>query len=405
MRAPELRVAAAAALAVAAILAAAHVDSPGNGARSGGFDARAVRRIESPPIGLPQVPIPPDNPPTAAKIRLGRKLFLDRRLSRNGTLSCAMCHVPEQGFTVNELRTAVGFEGKSLRRNASTLLNVAYVGPLFHDGREPTLEMQPFDVFLNPDEMAAPSLGAVVAAVGALPDYPPLFRAAFGAPPSAERIGAALATYVRSLVSGGSPFDRWRYGGEPGALGTAARRGFDLFAGRAGCVGCHAIGERSALFTDNRFHDTGVAWYQTEILRNGTEEVRVELAPDVTTVLPHAAVVSVGAPPPADLGRYEVTGDPADRWRIRTPTLRNVALTAPYMHDGSFSTLGEVVAFYDRGALPHEGLDPALRPLGLGEGERDDLVEFLKSLTGGNIDELIRDVRSEAVGDPGGARD
>jgi cytochrome c peroxidase len=346
---------------------------------------------------------PPENPPTAAKIRLGRKLFLDRRLSRNGTLSCAMCHVPEQGFTVNELRTAVGFEGKSLRRNAPTLLNVAHAGPLFHDGREPALEMQPFDVFLNPDEMAAPSLGAVVAAVAALPDYTPLFRAAFGAPPSVERIGAALATYVRSLVSGGSSFDRWRYGGEAVALGAAARRGFDLFAGRAGCAACHVVGERHALFTDNRFHDTGVAWHQTVNRRSGTEGVPVELAPDVTTVLPHATVASVGAPPRADLGRCEVTGDPADRWRIRTPTLRNVALTAPYMHDGSFSSLREVVEFYDRGAYPHEGLDPAIRPLGLGKGDRDDLVEFLKSLTGENIDELIRDARSEAVGDPGGA--
>jgi cytochrome c peroxidase len=385
-------------VAVVAALAAGAARGGGGGAAPG-VDARALHRIASPPAGLPPVRTPPDNPPTVAKIRLGRTLFLDRRLSRNGTLSCAMCHVPEQGFTVNEIRTAVGFEGRSLRRNAPTLLNVAHAGPFFHDGREPTLEMQPFDVFLNPDEMAAPSLGAVVAAVAGLPEYPPLFRAAFGAPPSVERIGAALATYLRSLVSGGSPFDRWRYGGDPEALGAAAQRGFHLFTGRAGCAGCHLVGEHDALFTDNRFHDTGPAWYETMVRRIGTEGVPVELAPDVSTVLPHAAVAGVGAPPPSDLGRYEVTGDPVDRWRIRTPTLRNVALTAPYMHDGSFSTLDEVVQFYNHGAYPHDGLDPALRPLDLGERDRDDLVAFLGSLSGDNIEELIRDARSQAIGD------
>ncbi len=363
-------------------------------------DPRALGRVRHPPRGLPPVPLPADDPPTIPKLRLGRKLFLDRRLSRNGTLSCAMCHVPEQGFAVNETRTAVGFEGRTLRRNAPTLLNVAYAAPFFHDGREPALEMQPFDVFLNPDEMAAPSLGALVETVRSLPDYAPLFEAAFRAQPGVEAIGRSIAAYLRTLLSANSPFDRWRFGKDGAALGAAAQRGFALFTGRGRCASCHRIGDDAALFTDHQFHDTGVAWFAAETRRTETGPVTVQLAPGVTAPLSRAAVDSVGGPAANDLGRYEATGDPADRFRIKTPTLRNVALTAPYMHDGSLSTLREVVEFYDRGARPHEGLDPILKPLDLREGEVDDLVTFLESLTGDNIDELVRDARSEAVGNP-----
>jgi cytochrome c peroxidase len=364
-------------------------------------DQVALERIRRPPLGLPQVPLPRANPPTVEKIGLGRKLFLDRRLSRNGTLSCAMCHVPEQGFTSNEVGTAVGFEGRSLKRGAPTLLNVAYAAPFFHDGREPALEMQPFDVFLNPDEMAAPSLGALVERVRTLPDYPPMFRRAFGGPATVERIGQALATYMRGLLAADSPFDRWRYGHDSGAIGKAARHGYELFTGKAGCARCHSVGESAALFTDHRFHDTGVAWFGSIRSAGGTRSVRVQLAPGVETDLPGAAVDSVGAPPANDLGRYEATGNPADLWRFKTPSLRNVALTAPYMHDGSLPTLRAVVRFYDGGAHPHDGLDPGLGPIGLVDTEIDDLVDFLESLTGSGVDDLVRDARSELVGNPG----
>jgi cytochrome c peroxidase len=366
-------------------------------------DRRALERIKSPPLGLPEVPVPASNPPTTEKIRLGRKLFLDRRLSRNGTLSCAMCHVPEQGFTSNESRTAVGFEGRSLRRGAPTLLNVAYTAPYFHDGREPDLEMQPFDVFLNPDEMAAVSLGALVQRVRSLPDYTPLFERACGGPATVERIGQALATYLRTLVSGASPFDRWRFGGDAGAVGEPERRGFELFTGGARCSRCHTVEDRHALFTDHRFHDTGIAWFNTTQRRAGDGPVSVQLAPGVETTLPRSVVDSVGDPPASDLGRYEVTGDPSDRWRFKTPALRNVSLTAPYMHDGSLSSLRAVVMFYNGGAHPHDGLDPILGPLGLSDSQVDDLVAFLESLTGRGVDELVRDARSEEIGNPGGA--
>jgi cytochrome c peroxidase len=357
------------------------------------LDARAVARIEEPSPGLPAVPVPAHNRPSAAKIRLGRKLFLDRRLSGNGTLSCAMCHVPEQGFTSNELATAVGHEGKSLRRNSPTLLDVAYAGPFFHDGREPDLDLQALDVMVNPDEMAMPSLGAVVARVRSLPDYEELFEEAFGAPATVESIGRALGTYLRSLVTGDSPFDRWHFGGDEDAVSDAVQRGFALFTGKAGCAECHFVGEDNALFTDHGFHDTGIGWLTVMVRGRSREPVRVELAPGVYTDLDRAAVESVGEPPAHDLGRYEITWDPGDRWKFKTPTLRNVARTAPYMHDGSLTSLREVVEHYDRGGVPHEGQDPRLRPLGLTEREKDDLVAFLESLTGSHLDALVRDAR------------
>ena len=374
--------------------------NPGSAAGHGEFDRQSLLRIRNPPLGLPEVSAPETNRPTIPKLRLGRKLFLDRRLSRNGTLSCAMCHVPEQGFTVNELQTSVGHEGKVLRRSAPTLLNVAYAGPFFHDGREPSLDLQPFDVFLNPDEMAAPSLGALVEKVRALPDYAPLFENAFRKRPTVENIGQALGTYLRTLLSAGSPFDRWRFGGEREALSAAAKRGFERFTGKARCTQCHTIGDDHALFTDHRFHDTGLGWYGSLGKGRSTGPIEVEIGPGLVAHLDQSSLQSVGDPPANDLGRYEVTHDPADRWRFKTPTLRNVSLTAPYMHDGSFPTLRGVVEFYNRGGHRHEGLDPVLHPLDLSEGEIDEIVAFLESLTGDNIDELIRDARSQAIGNP-----
>lgn len=368
------------------------------------WDERAVARIEAPPLGLPPVPVPGDALPTAAEVRLGRALFFDRRLSRDGNMSCAMCHIPEQGFGNNELRTAVGIEGKSLPRNAPTLFNVAYAGPFFRDGREPELELQPFDVFLNPDEMAAASLGALVEKVRSLSDYTPMFRDAFGGSATVTRIGQAVASYERSLLAANSAFDRWYFGGETNAMTPAAKRGFRLFIGEANCAACHTIDQGSALFTDRTFHDTGLGWHRSMVERKATSPVRVEIAPGRHVEVARAAVESVGDPPTNDLGRYEVTGDPAHRWQFKTPSLRNVALTGPYMHDGSLLTLRQVVEFYNQGGFPHASIDPEIEPLDLGEREISDLVAFLQSLTGDNVDELIRDARSQRVGNVGEQR-
>lgn len=394
-RAGRLGVALAVAALAATVLAGAR---PGAGAAAAGFPAAAVARVARPPLGLPPVPVPADSPVTPARVELGRKLFFDRRLSHNGTMSCAMCHIPEQGFTNVELARPVGSEGRSLRRNSPTVLNVAYVERLFHDGRESSLETQVLGPLLERSEMANPSIGHVLARLRTLPDYAGWFERAFGAGPSVDRLGQALAAYQRTLLSANSPFDRWRYGGEAGALKPRAVRGFTLFTGKAGCAACHTLGERHALFSDGEFHDTGVGWYNATVRDRRRDAVPVEIAPGVTVAVDRAIVDSVGDPEPADLGRHEVTLDPADLWTFRTPSLRNVALTPPYMHDGSLPTLADVVRFYDRGGHRHPGLDPRIRPLGLSDGEVEDLVAFLESLTGDNVAVLIDEARGGGPG-------
>lgn len=406
-RVRRLPIAAAAATVALAMLFAALLvpalparDADGSDSRAR-HDRDALARIAAPPLGLPPVPLPGNRPPSAEAVRLGRKLFLDRRLSHNGTLSCAMCHVPEQGFTVNEIATAVGKEGRSLRRNAPTLLNAAYQRSIFHDGRETSLENQAIAPLIASDEMANPSIGYLIERIEQLTDYDGLFEAAFGRGPGVETIGMAIAGYERTLLSANSPFDRWYYGGEEGALAPRAVQGFRLFVGKAGCAACHLVGERSALFTDHAFHDTGIGWYASVVRPHATEPVRVELAPGVFVDVERRLVEGVGQPPASDLGRYEVTLDPADRWRYKTPSLRNVALTAPYLHDGSQRTLEAVVRFYNRGGHAHSGLDPLIRPLGLSEADIAALAAFLRSLTGDNVAALVADARSQRVGNPG----
>jgi cytochrome c peroxidase len=366
--------------------------------RAEDVDESALARIHSPPLGLPPVPIPADNPPTAERIALGRKLFFDRRLSRSNTMSCAMCHIPEQGFTNNELATPVGVAGRSVRRNAPTVLNVAYQETMFHDGRDTSLETQVIGPLVARDEMANPSIGYVVAKIANLADYDGLFEAAFGGGATVGRIGQAIASWERSLLAGESAFDRWRYGGQPDALTDRQRRGHELFTGKAGCAACHLIGDDHALFTDHDFHDTGLGHRAEAMSRQSSGSVSVEIAPGVFTAIDRTLVESVGEPRKADLGRYEVSRVPQDLWRFKTPSLRNAALTGPYMHDGSISSLEEVVQFYNAGGVPHDGLDPRIRPLGLSDDEVRALVAFIEALTAGNITDLSTDARTGQVG-------
>lgn len=350
----------------------------------------AASRAATPPPGLP--PLPPADRPDAARIELGRHLFFDRRLSVNGTMSCAMCHVPEQGFTSHELRTAVGVEGRSVKRNTPTLINVAYVSELFHDGRDPSLETQFLGPLLAMNEMANPSAGQVIARLQQIDEYPGLFDRAFGAGPSIDRIGAALAAYQRSLLAGDSPFDRHR-AGESDALSPAAQRGLALFTGRAGCVACHEIGTDGALFSDNAFHDNGYGYMRERERQAPSQTARVEVIPGTVYEVPRDYIASVGGQREPDLGRYEATGRPEDRWRFRTPSLRNVALSRPYMHDGGMATLDDVVAFYADGGFPHPDQDARIRRLDLSQGDRADLVAFLQSLTSPDVDCLSGEAR------------
>lgn len=309
-----------------------------------------------------------------------------------------MCHIPEQGFSSNELAKAVGIEGRSVRRNAPTLYNIGYAPRLFHDGREESLAQQVWSPLLGRNEMGNPSIGHVVNRIRSLPDYAGAFEAAFdGAGPGMQNIGDALAAYQLTLNAADSPFDRWYFGGDQTALSPQARRGFELFRGRAACSGCHTVGEDHALFSDFRMHNTGIGYPASRA------EVRqrqpLQLAPGLFVEVKRALIESVGEPARADLGRYEITEHPDDRCKFRTPTLRNVALTAPYMHDGSLPTLRSVIEFYRAGGIDNPLLDPQLKPLDLSPPEVDALVAFLEALTGSNVGALVADAFAAPVED------
>ena len=213
-----------------------------------GQPADLLKTIRQPPLGLPAVPVPDNNPLTADKVSLGRKLFYDRRLSLNNTFSCAMCHVPEQGFTSNEMATAVGIEGRTVRRNTPTIYNAAYAQKLFHDGRENALEQQVWLPLLAHNEMGNPSIGYVVDKVKSSADYNELFKKVFGRGPDMESLGMAIASYERTLNSANSAFDRWYYAKDRQALDAKAQRGFKLFTGKANCSSCHVVTAEHALF-------------------------------------------------------------------------------------------------------------------------------------------------------------
>lgn len=353
--------------------------------------------LQSPPLGLPPLPLSAAELPSRAHIDLGRRLFFERRLSHNNTLSCASCHVPEQGFTHQELATPVGMEGRTVKRNAPSLYNVAFHTSLFHDSREDRLEQQVWSPLLAVNEMANPSIGYVLKKLRDLEDYAAAFDTAFPSTGlSQETLGAALAAYQRGLVSANSAFDRWYFGGEDGAVSAEAKRGFDLFTGKAGCSGCHQVGAAGALFTDHELHNTGIGYARS---MGKVLPTAIRVAPGTSLAIDPAAVAASSEAPPNDLGRYEVTLQPVDRWKYRTPILRNVALTAPYMHDGSLSTLDAVLAFYNAGGIRNEGLDARLKPLHLSATEVNDLIAFLQSLTGDNIEILTRDAFAAPIGD------
>ena len=362
-----------------------------------GQAANLLKTLKKPPLGLPAVPVPANNPLTKEKINLGRKLFYDRRLSLNNTFSCAMCHIPEQGFTSNEMATAVGIEGRTVRRNSPTLYNIAYAKALFHDSRETTLEQQIWAPLLAHNEMANPSIGYVIEKINNSADYNGLFKKAFGKEPGMETIGMAIASYERTLNSANSAFDRWYYGKDKHALDAKAQRGFELFNGKANCSSCHTLTSKHALFTDNNDHNTGIGY--AEAMGKTDKTQRVQVAPGVYVDVAATLITSVAEAKLNDLGRYEVTQKPEDRWKYKTPSLRNVSLTAPYMHNGAFTTLQQVVEFYNQGGISNENLDPLIKPLNLTAEEVTDLTAFLESLTGDNVKELVADAFAAPVGD------
>jgi cytochrome c peroxidase len=360
-----------------------------------------LKTIQKPPLGLPAAPVASTNPITNEKINLGRKLFYDRRLSLNNTFSCAMCHIPEQGFTSNERATAVGIEGRTVRRNAPTLYNVAYFKTLFHDSRETILEQQIWSPLLAPNEMANPSIGYVIEKIKNTHEYNKLFKKAFGKEPGMETIGMAIASYERTLISANSAFDRWYYAKDKKALDDKAQHGFQLFNGKANCSSCHTVTSHYAVFTDNNLHNTGIGYAEAMGKTTGKtgNSQRVQIAPGVFIDVETRLINTVSETKTNDLGRYEVTQNPQDRWKYKTPSLRNINLTAPYMHNGLFETLQQIVEFYNRGGIANENLDPLIKPLNLTALEINDLIAFLKALTGDNVKELVSDAFAAPIGD------
>ncbi len=362
-----------------------------------GQQADLIQYALKPPLGLPLLLVPEETPLTTDKIALGRKLFYDRRLSLNNTFSCAMCHIPEQGFSSQEMATAVGIEGRNVRRNSPTLYNVGYAKLLFHDGRENSLEQQVWEPLLAENEMANPSIGYVIEKIKSFDDYQELFQKSFASGPNMLTIGQALASYQRALNSADSAFDRWYYGKQNDAVSEQVKKGFQLFSGKAGCSACHLLNEHHALLTDQQLHNTGIG-YQESMLKT-PEKQRIQLAPGIFVEVDSDTLSSVSETKANDLGQYEITQNPADRWKYKTPSLRNIALTAPYMHNGSLSTLKQVIEFYNRGGIDNENLDPLIKPLQLKQTEINDLEAFLQSLTGSNVEQLVSDAFAAPVGD------
>jgi cytochrome c peroxidase len=335
------------------------------------------------PLGLPKVPIPKDNPLTPEKIQLGEKLFNDERFSTTGKVSCATCHAKDKGFG-DALPVSEGINQLKGTRNAPTVLNAAYFRSQFWDGREPSLEEQSGQPFLNPVEMGLKTHEPILKIVRSDPEYVRMFEKAFGMKAqqiTVREVKKAIASFERTLVAGDSPFDRYFYGGDKKAMSPAAIRGLEIFRGQGRCVSCHTIEQNHALFTNHLFHNIGVAAQRMpanlDDLRAAVQEVK-EKGVDV-------AVLS--NPKTESLGRYAVTRELSDMGAFKTSTLRNIELTAPYMHDGSLKTLEEVVQFYNNGGRLKETdpvpelLDGGIRPLNLTPEQQADLVEFLKALT------------------------
>jgi len=304
-----------------------------------------------PPLGLPPVPIPADNPPTVDSIALGRMLFYDKRLSRDDSIACASCHKPELDFS-DRVPVALGVAGKVGVRNAPTIENAAYLPLQFWDGRASSLELQAAGPIANPIEMDQPH-DVSVAKLAKVPEYKEMFRRAFGTSDvTLERVEKAIASFERTVLVGNSAFDRYQYGGDKTAFTPEQVRGLEVFKDphRGNCAACHSIGPKSALFTDGQFHNTGEGVSEDGII--------------------------------TDAGRFHETKVVSDTGAFMTPTLRNIANTAPYMHDGKLKTLQDVVDFYAGEGNSNPFLDHEMKSIVLTGQDRRDLVEFMKSLSG-----------------------
>lgn len=325
-------------------------------------------------LGLPLLEIPANNPQTADKIALGKAFFHDVRFSGDGTISCASCHRPDQAFT-DGFSVARGIAGQIGLRNTPTVLNTAYYDTLFLDGRAADLEEQALGPMLNPIEHGLKSETQILAIVQQDGDYRRRLMQIFAIDEkqiSVQHIAQAIASFERTLLTGNSAFDRYYFGRDRSQLSDSAARGLLIFRRKGNCANCHEISMSHALFSDNRFYNIGIG-------SNALKKVIDDFVASVSKgkEKEHYALTEKQR---SELGRFNVTHDIADIGKFKTPSLRNIALTAPYMHDGSLKTLEEVVDYYDKGGNKNRFQDSAIFPLHLSKQEKVDLVEFMRAL-------------------------
>jgi len=314
-----------------------------------------------------------DNPINDAKVKLGDMIFDDKRVSADGSLACNTCHSPRNAFTTHT-ETARGVGDQLGKRNAPSLLNAMFYKTMFWDGRAATLEEQATLPILNPVEMGQKDLKDVVAKLSAIPEFVEAFQRVFGHPVNSEDLAKALAAFERTRLSTEAPFDRFLKG-DPKAMNASQQRGWALFTGKARCATCHTYDASLPLFGDNHFHNTGVTHKQD--LNQLAKDAASKVAKDNKEEIDILALETDYS----ELGRYLVTRSRDDIGAFKTPFLRDVLLTGPYMHDGSLDTLFDVVQFFNRGGDRNPYLDAQMQPLGLSPSEVDDLVNFMSSLT------------------------
>lgn len=310
--------------------------------------ANPILPLPESPLGIEARLTDLEDPPTPERVRLGRWLFYDKRLSADGTISCATCHRSENAFS-EPTPVSTGINGQQGTRKSPSFVNQAWtVYPhFFWDGRAASLEDQALGPVENPIEMGN-TLAGMVEELSAIDAYALYFNEAFGTEEvTAPLVAEAIADYERTRMSGNSPWDRWKIGRDEGAVSELVKQGDELFSGKAGCNKCH-LGQN---LTDSRFHNLGIGW-----------DAKTQRF--------------------ADDGRYLVTGEEADRGAFKTPTLRDITKHAPYMHDGSILTLREVVERYNKGGLSNPHLDLKMKPLALTAQETDALVAFMEALDG-----------------------
>jgi cytochrome c peroxidase len=330
------------------------------------------------PIEATRTAIPADNPQTPEKVSLGQRLFFERRLSADGTVSCSTCHDPELAFT-DRKPLSVGIKGRVGQRNAPTILNALYNKTQFWDGRVNTLEEQAANPIVNAFEMGHPSLDAAVAQIARVEEYQQAFQRVFGRPPNGPDLLRAIASYERTQLSFDSPFDHF-IAGDKNAIDASAKRGWELFNTQARCNKCHALTDTQrdvTVFTDNDFHNIGIGIIRHNVVALAGQAEQLIKSGDTAAIDRAAIQTDMSA-----LGRFLITKKEKDTASFKTPDLRNVLVTGPYFHDGSQETLWDVMDHYNKGdGLQNPYLDEDIQPLALTETDIDDLVAFLTSLT------------------------